>query len=84
MPVSLDAVEADALQLTPAERAELIERLIASVAPALPLHPEWEAEIARRVAEMDAAGEADLIPGEQVMAEMRERIEAHHRRSHRE
>ncbi len=74
MSVTLQAVEADALKLTPDERSELIERLIASVEPALPLHPDWEAEIARRVAEMDAAGEDGLIPGEQVMAEMRARI----------
>lgn len=78
MPVTLEAVQADALLLTPAERSELIERLIASVeGPAL--HPAWEAEIARRVAEMDAAGEEGLIPGEQVMAEMRERIAAFRR-----
>ncbi|MBC7483577.1 MAG: hypothetical protein H7337_17150 [Rhizobacter sp.] len=30
----------------------MIERLIDTVLPAPPLHPAWEAEIARRVAEM--------------------------------
>ena len=49
MSTTLDGVTADALKLSPAERAELIERIADSVLPAPPLHPAWEAEIARRV-----------------------------------
>lgn len=75
MPVTLKAVAADALKLPPEERAELIETLIASVEPPLPLHPDWEAEIARRLDDLDA-GRAELIPGEQVFAELRALIEA--------
>lgn len=73
---SLEAVEAAAMQLSPEERSELIERLIDTVLPAPPLHPAWEAEIARRVAEMDA-GLVEGIPAEQVFAKMRAMIEAH-------
>jgi putative addiction module component (TIGR02574 family) len=69
MTTTLDGVTADALKLSPAERAELIERIADSVLPAPPLHPAWEAEIARRVAEMDA-GLAASIPAEQVLAEL--------------
>ncbi len=76
MPASLEIVEAAALQLSAAERAELIERLIDTVAPAPPLHPAWEAEIARRVAEVDA-GLVECIPAEKVFAELRAMIEAH-------
>ena len=76
MNASLETVEAAALQLSVEERAELIERLIDTVLPPAPLHPAWEAEIARRVAEMDA-GLVEGIPAEQVFAEMRALIDAH-------
>ena len=76
MTPSLEAVEAAAMQPSAEERSELIERLIDTVLPAPPLHPAWEAEIARRVAEMDA-GLAEGIPAEQVFAKMRAMIEAH-------
>ena len=76
MNATLETVEAAAMQLSAEERAELIERLIDTVVPAPPLHPAWEAEIARRVAEMDA-GLVEGIPAEQVFAKMRAMIEAH-------
>lgn len=76
MTASFETVEAAALQLSAEERAELIERLIDTVLPAPPLHPAWEAEIARRVAELDA-GLVECIPGEKVFAELRTMIEAH-------
>lgn len=74
MSASLETVEAAALQLSAEERAELIERLIETVLPPPPLHPAWEAEIARRVAEMDA-GLVESIPAEEVLARMRTMIE---------
>lgn len=74
MSTSLDDVTKQALKLTAEERAELIERLADTVLPAPPLHPSWEAEIARRVAEMDA-GLVESIPAEQVFAEMRDIID---------
>ncbi len=76
MNATLETVEAAALQLSAEERAELIERLIDTVVPLPPLHAAWEAEIARRVAEMDA-GLVEGIPAEQVFAKMRALIEAH-------
>ena len=76
MITSLETVEAAAMQLSAEERSELIERLIDTVLLAPPLHPAWEAEIARRVAEMDA-GLVEGIPAEQVFAKMRAMIEAH-------
>lgn len=66
---SLDDVTEQALKLTAEERAELIGRLAGTLPPAPPLHPSWEAEIARRVAEMDA-GRVESVPAEQVFAEM--------------
>lgn len=76
MTASLETVEAAALQLSTEERAELIERLIDTVLPPPPLHPAWEAEIARRVADMDA-GLTESIPADKVFAELRAMIEAH-------
>ena len=78
MSTSLDALMADALKLSQDDRAELIERLVDTVLPAPPLHPAWEAEIARRVADMDA-GLTESIPAEQVHAEMRAIIESYRR-----
>lgn len=74
MTITLEAVEAAALQLSPAERAELIERLVDTVSPAPPLHPAWQAEVARRVAEMDE-GVGQSIPADTVSAEVRSLIE---------
>jgi putative addiction module component (TIGR02574 family) len=76
MGASLETVEAAALQLSVEERAALIERLIDTVLPPPPLHPAWEAEIARRIEEMDA-GLVEAVPAEQVFADMRAMIEAH-------
>ena len=80
MTTALEDVEAAALRLSAAQRAELIERLIDTVLPAPPLHPAWEAEIARRVADMDA-GLTEFIPAEDVMAGLRAVIEAHERKA---
>ena len=76
MTPSLETVEVAAMQISAEERSELIERLIDTVVPAPPLHPAWEAEIARQVAEMDA-GLVEGIPAEKVFAEMRAMIAAH-------
>ena len=74
MSTTLQSVEAAALKLNAEERAELIERLIDTVVPAPPLHPAWEAEIERRIAELDA-GTVECIPAEKVFADMRALIE---------
>ena len=74
MTITLESVEAAALELSTEERAELIERLIDTVLPAPPLHPAWEAEIARRLAALDA-GTVASIPADKVRAELRDLIE---------
>ena len=75
MTPTLEAVESAALGLSAAERAELIQRLIDTVLQPPPLHPAWEAEIARRIADLDS-GRAKAIPAETVHAEIRAMIEA--------
>lgn len=73
MTLTLDAVLADAMKLTPQERAELAEALADSVLPAPPLHPDWEVEIARRVADMDA-GRTRFIAADEALAALAARI----------
>ena len=69
---TLNKIRAEALGLTEDERAELARDLIASLdAPADPdTATAWDAEIARRVAEIDS-GTAKLID----RAELRRRIQ---------
>jgi putative addiction module component (TIGR02574 family) len=71
---TLDAVIAQALKLTPEERAELIETLADTVLPAPLLQPDWEAEIVRRAADMDA-GLTRFIPADEAMAALAARIQ---------
>lgn len=72
--VSLEQVTTDALRLTDDERAELADEIHASL-----LHRReaveqaWIAEGMRRLADLEA-GRTKAIPGEQVFAELRERL----------
>jgi putative addiction module component (TIGR02574 family) len=70
MRTRLVAILAQAMQLPPAERADLADRLWLSVNSREEVDAAWEAEIQRRVAELDA-GEAECIPFETVIATMR-------------
>jgi len=72
MPMTKEQILAEVKALPPAEREELVEDL-RQIADDDELAPELLAEIRRRVAEMDR-GEATLVPGEQVMRELRERL----------
>ena len=72
---NLDDVINQALKLDAEERRELIERMLETMPPVPPLHPEWEAEIARRIADMEA-GRSQGVPAEQALAEMRAMIDA--------
>lgn len=80
MTTTLHGIATEALKLPNNEREALIETLVASVVPPSPLHPEWEVEIARRLADIQA-GRVALIPSEQVFAEMRAMIAGHKART---
>ena len=62
-----------AMDLPPQEREEVAERLLGSVGEDAPLSAAWAAEIDRRMKEIDE-GKAELIPAEQVFAEIREML----------
>ncbi|HEV7587838.1 MAG TPA: addiction module protein [Longimicrobium sp.] len=77
MGLPLRRLETEALELPSGERAQLAKSLLVS----LDDEPEedldeveraWEVEIRRRIAELDA-GTAELIPAEEVFAELRAR-----------
>ena len=75
----LKEIEAQALQLPPKERGDLIHRLIVSLEGEPEDSPEaiakaWDEEIARRVADMDA-GKTVWIPAEEVFARLDALIE---------
>lgn len=72
MTATLQSIEAQALKLSPEERTELIERLIVSVAPP-PLSAAWQAEIERRISDMDA-GRTQPIPAEEVFARIDQKL----------
>ena len=75
MPPTHDAWLADALRLSVQKRAELAEAPADSVLPAPALHPDWEAEIARRVADMDA-GRVHFVDADEALAVLAAHIDS--------
>lgn len=73
MPTQLEIIEAQAMQLSPAERNHLLERLIVS----LDTDPEVEAAWAQLADQREAELEAGLvkeIPFEEAMLQLRARL----------
>lgn len=73
MPSPIEVIEAEAMKLSPSERADLADKLWVSVHSKEEVAAAWDAEIARRIQEMDS-GEVVGIPWETVMAELRARL----------
>ncbi|MBI3119513.1 MAG: addiction module protein [Candidatus Hydrogenedentes bacterium] len=65
----------EVLQLPPDERALLSEKLLESLDSDEPfeISEEWKAEIERRCKAVDR-GEVELLPGEQVLKEVFDRL----------
>lgn len=76
MGLPLKQLEAEALELSSQERAQLAHRLLVSldedVDDPAEVDRAWEEEIRRRLSEVDA-GTAELVPAEQVFSELRAR-----------
>lgn len=79
MSTSVQIVEAEAMKLTPSERADLADKLWLSVHSQDDVDAAWEAEIAHRIEELEA-GRTESVPYEQVRAELLAMIEAHRAR----
>lgn len=74
MPNLVEELSRKALSLSPEERVQLAENLLATVqAVDEEVEAAWDEEIRRRIAEIDS-GTAKLIPAEEVFAELRRMI----------
>ena len=69
-----EELEVEALHLPRDERARLAQALISSLDEESEVEQAWNAEIRRRVAELDA-GTVKTIPAEQVFAELNALLE---------
>lgn len=70
---NLEALEAEVLSLSPADRRHLLERLIVSLDEDAELEAEWRVEAERREAEL-ASGAVVAVPGEEAMSRLRTRL----------
>jgi len=71
--LTYEQIAAEAMQLSPQERADLADRLWISIDTPEAVAAAWDAEVARRIAQIDS-GEVETIPQEQVMAELRAKL----------
>ena len=70
MAATVEALEAEALRLLPADRARLIERLIASLDTDPEVEEAWAAEVERRQAEIDS-GSVSVLSGPETLAKLK-------------
>lgn len=79
MPLTIEQLKAEAMHLSPEERADLADWLWISATPRAEAEAAWDAEIASRIVEIDA-GTAELIPSEMVMTEIEAKLRAAERK----
>jgi putative addiction module component (TIGR02574 family) len=68
-----EQIAAEAIQLSAEQRAELADKLRVSVDTPEAVAAAWDAEIERRIAQIDR-GEVETVPFEDVMAELRAKL----------
>lgn len=73
MSIPVEVLEIEVLNLPPAERSRLLDRLLASLDPDPDWEDAWAKEIDRREAEI-AAGRAAWVPGEEAVARIRSQL----------
>lgn len=73
MSLTAEQIKAEAMKLSPGERADLADWLWVSATPREEVKAAWDAEIARRIAEIDA-GNVEWIPAEEVLAKIDEKL----------
>ncbi len=69
----LEILEAEVLQLIPADRSHLLERLIASLDSDPEIEESWEREADRREAELQS-GSIAAVPGKEAIARLRAKL----------
>lgn len=73
MSSQVDVLEAEAMKLTPEERARLADRLIASLSDDASIEDAWAVEVERRIAEIEA-GRTPVVPAAEAIARARESV----------
>jgi putative addiction module component (TIGR02574 family) len=73
MPPSIAELEVQALQLTPEDRAQLADRLLASLSSDEGIDQAWSIEADRRLAELES-GTVTAVPVEDAIARARSAI----------
>lgn len=73
MLATLEALEVEVLRLPAAERSHLLDRLIASLDADQTIDQAWDAEAARRDAEIES-GLSVPVDGKEVLAKLRAQI----------
>lgn len=68
-----DVLEAEAMKLTPEQRARLADRLIANLFEDTEIEEAWAVEIERRIAEIEA-GRAAVFPAADAIARARDAL----------
>ena len=71
---TIETLEAAALQLTPADRARLVDRLIATLDADPEVEEAWAAEVERRQSEIEN-GTVSLLPGPETLAKLKAEFE---------
>ena len=74
MSTPVEVLESEVLALSPAERARLLERLIASLDADPEIQEAWVQEAAHREAQI-ASGVAVPVPGDEAMARLRAKLQ---------
>ena len=74
MPASLASLEAEALLLSPEDRATLADHLLASLASEREIEDAWAEEIQRRIAAVES-GTSALSPVEQAITRARQSLQ---------
>lgn len=74
MSLTYQQVANEAMKLTPEERVDLAEKLRISVDTPEAIAAAWDAEIDRRLAQLDA-GEVETYPADEVIAELRAKLQ---------
>ena len=67
---TVETLEAAALQLTPADRARLVDRLIATLDADPEVEEAWAAEVERRQSEIEN-GTVSLLPGPETLTKLK-------------
>jgi len=73
MPSQLEYVQAQAMQLTPTERNQLLEHIFLSLDADAEVEAAWDKVADEREADI-ASGRAHWIPGDEAMQQLRARL----------